>query len=76
MTINAGYVENAHGHIIEWTPDSKMAPIHSYVNCSMAQGNIKERYASESWEPSHALVHDVPDAEIFLFFSIVSIVAS
>ena len=46
MTINAGYVENAHGHIIEWTPDSKMAPIHSYVNYSMAQGNIKERFAS------------------------------
>ena len=41
-----------HGHIIEWTPDSKMAPIHSYVNCSMAQGNIKERYASASWELS------------------------
>ena len=63
-------LEHGNGHIIEWTPDSKMVPIHSYVNCSMAQGNIKERYASASWEPSHALVHDVPDAEIFLIFSI------
>jgi hypothetical protein len=42
----------------------------------MAQGNVKERFASASWEPSHALVHDVPDAEIFLFLSMVSIVAS
>ena len=73
MTINAGYVENAHGHILEWTPDSKMAPIHSYVNCSMAQGNIKETYASSSWEPSHALVHDVPDAEIFLFLALLAL---
>ena len=40
-------------------------PIHYYENCSMAQGNIKERFASASWAPSHALVHDVPDAEIF-----------
>uniref|UniRef100_A0A8C5CJC2 Vav 3 guanine nucleotide exchange factor b n=1 Tax=Gadus morhua TaxID=8049 RepID=A0A8C5CJC2_GADMO len=37
-------------------------PIHYYENCSMAQGNIKERFASASWAPSHALVHDVPDA--------------
>ena len=56
-----------HGHIIEWTPDSKMAPIHSYVNCSMAQGNIKERFAFASWAPGHALVHDRPDAEILSF---------
>ena len=52
-----------------------MAAINSYENCSMAQGNIKERFASASRE-SHALVHDVPDAEIFSFSSIVSIVAS
>ena len=61
-----------HEHIIKWTMDSKMAPIHSDVNCSMAQANIKERYASASWVPSHVLLHDVPDAEIFLFFSIVA----
>ena len=51
-------------------------PIHSYENGSMAQGNIKEGYASASWAPGHALVRDVPDAEIFSFSSIVSIVAS
>ena len=62
-----------HGQIIEWTPDSKMAPIHSYVNCSMAQGNIKETYASSSWEPSHALVHHVTDAEIFLFLALLAL---
>ena len=53
-----------------------MAPIHFYENCSMAQGNIMERFASASWAPSHTLVHDVPDAEIFSLTSIVSIVAS
>jgi hypothetical protein len=47
--------------------DSKMAPIHSYENCSMSQGNIKVKFASASREHSHALVYDVPDAEIFLF---------
>ena len=51
-------------------------PIHSYENCSMAQGNIKERFGSASWAPIHTLVRDVPDAEIFAFSSIVSIVAS
>ena len=56
--------------------DSKMAAIHAYEICSMARGKIKERFASASWEPSHALVHDVPDAEIFSLPSIVSIVAS
>ena len=53
-----------------------MVPIHSYGNCSVAQGNIKDRIASASWEPSHALVHDIKDVEIFLFSSIASIVAS
>ena len=48
-------------------------PINSYENYSMAQGNIKERFASASWELSHALVHDVPDAEIFSFSSLFSI---
>ena len=45
-------------------------PIHSYENCSMAQGNIKERFASASWEPSHAIVHDIPDGERFSFSSL------
>ena len=62
-----------HGHNIKWTTDSKMAPIHSYVNCSMAQGNIKERYASASWVYSHALLHDVPDAEIFFFLALLAL---
>ena len=44
-----------------------MVPIHSYGNCSVAQGNIKDRIASASWEPSHALVHDVTDVEIFSY---------
>ena len=57
-----------HGHIIEWTADSKMAPIHSYEHCSMSQCNIKERFAFTSLEPSHALFHDIPNAEIFFVF--------
>ena len=67
---------SSHGPIKEWTADIKMAPIHSYENCSMAQGNIKERFGSASWAPIHTLVRDVPDAEIFAFSSIVCIVAS
>ena len=53
-----------------------MASIHSYGKCSVAQDNIKDRIASTSWEPSHALVHDVVDVEIFSFSSILNIVAS
>ena len=53
-----------------------MVLIHTYENCGMAQGNIKERLASASWAPRHALVRVVTDAEIFSFSSIVSIVAS
>ena len=51
-----------------------MAPMNYYENCSMAQaqGNIKERFASASWEPANALVPDVPDAEIFSLSSIVA----
>ena len=54
----------------------KCPPIHSNENCSMVHRNILERFASASWAPSHSLMHDVPDAEIFSLTSIVSIVAS
>ena len=64
------------GPIKERTADKKMAPIYSYENCSMAQGSIKEGFDSASWEPRHALVHDVPDADIFSLRIIVCIVAS
>ena len=29
---------------IKWTTDSKMAPIHSYVNCSVAQGTSPQEH--------------------------------
>ena len=44
-----------------------------YGNCSVVQGNIKDKIASASWEPSHALVHDFPDVEIFSFVSSVAL---
>ena len=61
-----------HGPIKERTADYKMAPIHSYENCSIAQGKI----CFSIMGASHALVYDMPIAEIFSLFSIVSIVAS
>ena len=51
-----------------------MAPVPSYGNGAVAQGNIKDRIASASQEPGRARVHGVPDVEIFSFSSIVSIV--
>ena len=60
-----------HGPMKKRTADWNMVPIHSYKNCSLAQGNTKDRVASTSWEPSHALVHDDPAVEIFSFSSIV-----
>ena len=38
-----------HGHIKGWTTDRKWPPIHSYGNCSVAQGIIQERFASALW---------------------------
>ena len=47
-----------------------MALIDSYENCSKGQGNTKERFCFRITGASHALVHDVPDAELFSLSSI------
>ena len=35
-----------HGHIKDGPRTGKWPPIHSYANCSVAHGNIQERFAS------------------------------
>ena len=69
-------IDSSHGHKKNGPQTEKWPSIHSYGNYSVAQGNIEERFSSASRAPRHALVRDVPDAEIFLFSSLVSIGAS
>jgi hypothetical protein len=57
MNVTRGFHRTHYGNVTAAAMDiikdgprtGKWPPIHSYTNCSVAQGNIQERFASALW---------------------------